>query len=295
MGGSKGENERGYMKVLTKKRCVIGESPIWNEREEKLYFTNGYKKELCIYDLQTEQLTVRQTPVGISSVAFDRQNRLIVAHTGGVFFLDEKDGLTAIYDGEKYKIHHATDMKVGPDGAIYVGTVSEKFCGISEKTDGRLYRISVGGEVQILLDGLILSNGLEWSMDESKFYHADTGTHTIKEYFFDKETGKIVFSGRQVRVDGVDGLTIGKDNCLYVSGAWTRKIAVIDCETFTVKSHISPPSTFPMSCGFCGKDMDKLAVTTASDTADIQQDKNAGFTVIYPMQTTGRPPYLYGV
>ena len=107
--------------------------------------------------------------------------------------------------------------------------------------------------------------------------------------------GKVVKEGRQVRVDGVDGLTIGKDSRLYASASWTRKIAVIDCETLAVESDMPTPNLFPMSCGFCGKDMDKLAVTTASDTADIQQDKNAGFTVIYPMQTTGRPPYLYGV
>ena len=29
------------MKILSEKRCNIGEGPIWNEGEGKLYYTNG--------------------------------------------------------------------------------------------------------------------------------------------------------------------------------------------------------------------------------------------------------------
>ena len=281
------------MKILTEKRCVIGEGPIWNEREEKLYFTNGFQRELCIYDFKREQLCIRALPFGVSALAFDRQNRIIVSLAKGVYILNDDDTLTPLYDTKKYQIQHAGDMKVGPDGALYVGTVSEKFWGISDRVDGKLYRISQNGELKILLDGLSLSNGLDWSMDEKIFYHADTGAATIKEYFFDKNTGEISFSGRQVCVEGVDGFTMGQDNCLYVSCAWKKYIAVIDCETLTIKSYINFQDTFPMSCAFCGKDMDVLAVTTASDTADLTRDKNAGFTILQKMDVTGRKPYLY--
>ena len=185
-------------------------------------------------------------------------------------------------------------MKVGPDGALYVGKISEKFLGISERVDGKLYRIFEDGRVEILLDGLLLPNGLDWSIDEKKFYHADTGTASIKEYFFDKETGKIAFSGRQVRVEGVDGLTIAQDGTLYVSCAWKKYIAMIDVETFTIKDYIPFADAFPMSCGFCGKELDVLAVTTASDTADITRDKNAGFTHLLQLPIKGRAPYRYG-
>ncbi len=282
------------MKILTEKRCYIGECPIWNETEDSLYFTNGKHREICIYNFKTERLMVRSLPIWMSAVAFDCQNRLILSHTKGVHILGEKEELLSLYDEEKYSIKHAGDMKVGPDGAIYVGTISEKLLGISDKTDGKLYRISQDGQVDILLDGLILSNGLDWSMDEKKFYHADTGMALIKEYFFDKKTGKITFSGRQVRVEGVDGLTIGEDGNLYVSCAWKKYVAVIDGATLAVKEHIPFADTFPMSCGFCGKDMNILAVTTASDTADIARDQNAGFTHLIRMPIKGRKPYRFG-
>ena len=282
------------MGILTEKRCYIGEGPIYNEREDRLYFTNGKLRELCVYDFKTAQLTVRAAPVFVSALAFDTRNRMILSHTRGVHILGENAELLPLYDEEKYSIKHAGDMKVGPDGALYVGTISEKFLGISEKTDGKLYRISQGGEVEILLDGLLLPNGLDWSMDEKKFYHVDTGMSVVKEYFFDKNTGKITFSGRQVRVEGADGLTIGMDNNLYVSCAWKKYVAVIDGATLAVKEHIPFADTFPMSCGFCGENMDILAVTTASDTADVTQDKNAGFTHLQGMSTRGRIPYRFG-
>jgi sugar lactone lactonase YvrE len=237
---------------------------------------------------------VRSLPIWMSAIAFDCQNRLILSHTKGVHILGEKEELLSLYDEGKYSIKHAGDMKIGPDGAIYVGTISEKLLGISDKTDGNLYRISQGGEVEILLDGLLLPNGLDWSMDEKKFYHVDTGMSVVREYFFDKSTGKITFSGRQVRVEGADGLTIGMDNNLYVSCAWKKYVAVIDGAALAVKEHIPFADTFPMSCGFCGENMDILAVTTASDTADVIQDKNAGFTHLQGMPTRGRIPYRFG-
>lgn len=283
------------MRILSDKRCNIGEAPIWNEKEQKLYFNNGFGgNEICIYDFQTDKVSVCQLPFGVCAVAFDTQNRLIVSHAGGVDILNNDNSFSSIYDKEKYKIQYANDMKVGPDGALYVGTQSEKRKGVSGKVDGKLYRISANGEVEILLDNLHLSNGMEWSIDETKFYHTDSDTQIIKEYKFDKNSGKICFTGRQVCVDGVDGFTIGQDNCLYISCWGKGYIAVIDTITLKIVDYIFLPCKIPTSCGFCGKHMDILAITTASYSADIPQDINAGFTLLQKIKIKGRKPYIYG-
>ena len=183
-------------------------------------------------------------------------------------------------------------MKVGPDGALYVGTQSGKRKGVSNEIDGKLYRISPDGDVAVLLDGLILSNGLEWSIDEKRFFHTDSDTHFIKEYYF--ENGKIEFTGRQLHIQCVDGFTIGKNNCLYI-GCWGEKhVAVVDTETMQTVDYIEMPCEIPTSCGFCGKDMDMLAITTASCASDIKVDIHAGYTVLMKTDTSGRKPYLFG-
>lgn len=283
------------MKIISEKRCNIGEGPIWNEREGKLYYTNGGGgNALCIYDPKTEALTVRALPFGVAAYAFTEENELIVSHAGGVDILNPDNTLSPLYDKSRYDIRYSNDMKVGPDGRIYVGTMSKKRKGVSEEIDGKLYSIDAGGNVRILLDGLRLSNGMEWSLDEKRFYHTDSDTSIIKEYFFDKASGNIEYTGREVCVPGVDGFTIGSDGCLYV-GCWGRgHIAVVDTKDMVLARTIETPAKIPTSCGFMGEKMDYLAVTTADYGSDLAEDPNAGFTIVQKMNVTGRMPYLFG-
>ena len=283
------------MKILHQNRCIIGEGPYWNVREQTLYYTNGFENEICTYCPEMQKLSVRTLPFSVAAFAFDLQNRLIVSHAGGVHILNDDNSLSPIYDNEKYHIQYANDMKVGPDGAIFVGTQSERRKGVSDRLDGKLYRISPDGEVKVLLDGLILSNGMEWSLDERKFYHTDSDTSLICEYDFDKQTGCISFTGRQIFIEGVDGFTIGQDGRLY-AGCWGKGyVAVVDTQSMQIEQYIPTPCKIPTSCGFFGEHMDILAITTASYSADVTQDKNAGFTLFKQMHTQGRVPYLFAL
>lgn len=283
------------MQIISEKRCVIGEGPIWNETEKRLYYTNGMGgNEICILDIYTKKLEIRPLKIDSAAFAFDKENRLIVSRSDGIFILNEDDTTEELYDNKEHSILHANDMKVGPDGRIYVGTQSSKRIGISDKTDGKLYSIDKDGNVRILLENLILSNGLEWSMDEKRFYHTDSDTEIIKEYYFDKVSGNITYTGRQILVPGVDGFTIDNHDRLYI-GCWGKgHIAVVDTLSMTLVEYLPLPTKIPTSCIFAGNNMEMLIVVTASFTADLNNDKNAGFTFMQKMNVYGRKPYLFG-
>lgn len=282
------------MKILKHKRCIIGEGPIWNEKENTLYYTNGGGWELCKYKIKTDEAAVISLNVDCAAFAFDKDNRLIVSRRDGVFILHEDGSTTALYDSEKYQIEYANDMKVGPDGRIYVGTQSEKRLGISDKINGKLYAIDKWGRVDLLIEGMHLSNGMEWSVDETLFYHTDSDTHMIKEYSFCRDNGAIEYTGRQITILGVDGFTIDKNNMLYVARWGFGCVDVVDINTMKTEERIELPCKIPASCGFVGEDMNILAVTTASSGIDISMDKNAGFTFLIERETGGRKPYLFG-
>ena len=282
------------MKIIRNSRCIIGEGPIWNESQKCLYFTNGMGNEICILDIYTGEMKIRRVDVGVAAFAFTKDDRIIVSRQDGVFILNEDNTVEELYDTSKIKISFANDMKVGPDGKIYVGTQSGKRAGVSDKIDGKLYSIDKDGNVRALLDNLILSNGLEWSMDEKYFYHTDSDTHTIREYAFDKGSGDIKFTGREAQVKGVDGFTVDKDNNIYAACWGQGHIAVINTDEFKIKSYIDLPAKIPASCSFAGENMDILAITTASYGADVSIDENAGYTILYTTQTQGRKPYLFG-
>ena len=282
------------MKILSQKRCIIGESPIWCEFDKKLYHVNGYANEICRIDLETGDVTVRKLDHGAAAIAFTRSGEMLISCEDGAFVLNDDGTRTPLYDRTRYEIKYGNDAKVGPDGRFYIGTQSSKRRGIGDAIDGKLYSIDKNGEVKILLDGLILSNGFEWSIDEKRFYHTDSDTKIIKEYSFDKESGDISFTGRSVEASGVDGFTVDQNDLLYVACWGKGHIAVVDTADMQIKRYIEVPAKIPASCGFAGKDMENLVVVSATFGVDIEKDKNAGCTFICDVKAKGRKPYLFG-
>ncbi len=282
------------MKILTQKRCVIGEGPIWCEREKLLYFVNGIDKEICTYDPERDIFKAYPQEIGVAAIAFSKDGRMLVTRKDGALFLDLSTGKTSPLYDETIQIKNANDAKVGPDGCFYVGTQSEFRLGLSEKVDGKLYRITPEGEVTILLDGLILANGMDWSPDERFFYLADTGAKKVREYEFEKQTGDVTLTGREVHVSGADGLTVDQDGTIFVASWGKSCIVSIDPEAMQIKETIPLSTKAPASCAFFGEEMNQLVITTATLGIDTDTDRNAGYLMIKTMNTHGRLPHLFG-
>ena len=47
------------MEILSEKCCVIGEGPLWNPLDKKLYYVNAFANEVCTVDPATGEETVR--------------------------------------------------------------------------------------------------------------------------------------------------------------------------------------------------------------------------------------------
>ena len=105
------------MEILSRKRCIIGEGPIWNANERVAYIMNGLENEICKIDISSGELCVMHTRKLVAALAFDKENRMIASCLDGVFYLDG-DEMTPLYDTEKYNISGGNDMKVGPDGRM---------------------------------------------------------------------------------------------------------------------------------------------------------------------------------
>ncbi len=276
---------------MTDKPCFIGEGPVWRAHDRRLYFVNPQDREigrLCLDNGTVEWLPVDEPA---SSLAFTTDGRMLVATHHGVWYREDNGSLTPLSD-EASRIRYANDGKVGPDGALYVGTQSSKRMRLSDEIDGRLYRIDPTGSVAVLLDGLILSNGLDWSPDGTILYHTDSDTNRIREYTFDITTGNIRFTGRQVLVDGVDGLTVDADGRLFAACWGKRHLACIDPVTLAVTSYIDTPCTIPASCCFAGQDLKDLIIVSA----DYHRVDNGieGYVYRHRMPSAGKEPYLFG-
>jgi sugar lactone lactonase YvrE len=78
------------MKQLTQKRCIVGEGPIWNDREELLYFVNGIDNEICTYDPATDTIKSYPQAVGVAAIAFSKDGRMLVTRADGAFLFLQK-------------------------------------------------------------------------------------------------------------------------------------------------------------------------------------------------------------
>lgn len=281
------------MEIISDHRCYIGEGPIWNENENALYQVNAGKNEIIRIDFCDRSREVHVFDQDISSLCFTKDNRIIGVLEDNVSYIRDYSCLGSVF-GQESCVFYGNDAKCGPDGRLYVGTQSRKRLKISNDVDGKLYQIDIDGTIKTLLDGLILSNGMDWNMREDRFYHTDSDTKTIKEYEFDSNTGDITATSRSVYLPGVDGFTIDQNDVIWAA-CWGKGIVTaIDTSSMKVIEELSVPTKIPVSCGFCGKNMEYLAITSAGLDKTDGGDSLAGFTFLKKMATPGRVPYRFG-
>lgn len=278
------------MEIIYDKNCMIGEGPVWCEAKHRLYFVNPVNDcEICSVAPDGTKREAIRLDFGVAAINFTSRGRLLLCSLSGVYLFDEESGKLELFAD----IKGCNDAKVGPDGCLYVGTQSSKRLGISKKIDGRLYRIDKHGKAKILLDGLILSNGLDWSADEKFFYHTDSDTNYIKEYSFDKSTGEVSYTKRQIYVTGVDGFTVSADGYIFAACWGQGHISKIDTRTMQVTDYIKTPVPIPTSCGFFGENMEFLAITTANYDDTARKNPTSGYTFKADVGSHGKKPYIF--
>jgi sugar lactone lactonase YvrE len=118
-----------------------------------------------------------------------------------------------------------------------------------------------------VIDGVTISNGLDWSLDGSTMFYIDSPLHRIDAFDYAQSTGEI--SNRRIAVEVAreagtpDGLTLDAEGGIWVAlwggGAIHRYLEG------RLESVIKLPVRRPTSCAFGGPDLDELYITSASE------------------------------
>jgi sugar lactone lactonase YvrE len=154
------------------------------------------------------------------------------------------------------------DGKCDPQGRFWAGTMARDH----RPGAGALYRLDPDLSVHLMVDGVAISNGLDWSLDGRTFYYIDTPTHRIDRFAFDPASGAISDRRPFVTIDPADGNPDG----LTVDAAGGVWVALWD--GWTVRRY-RPDGSFdrdlrlPVSevtcAAFGGPDLDELYITSA--------------------------------
>ena len=279
--------------------CDLGESPVYDEREDAILFEDIVNRTIHSVDLATGAKRQWHFPTVVGSFGLAESGRLVVALSHEIGLFDRADGtfirLCTIEDGNPDT--RLNDGKVGPDGAFWVGSMDDRGKPASEGLPlGALYRVDGNGRVEKKVEGLFTSNGLAWGPDGRTLFHSDSRGRWIDRWRFDPATGAI---GERTRIvadigeaDGrPDGGACDAGGCYWSAGISAARLNRYAADGKLVASYPVPVAAPTMPC-FGGPGMKRLFVTslrTGRSPEALEKYPLTGITLVGQSPVAGVP------
>ena len=257
--------------------AVLGEGPVWVEREAALYWVDI--KGLKIFRLDDQQrLTEWPTPMRVGSLAPRKSGGFIAGTEKGVAAvnLDERRFDIIANPEQQLPGNRFNDGKLDRQGRFWAGTMDDS----ERSASGALYRIDANLEVTAVDRDYKVTNGPAFSPDGRIMYHNDSARQLTYRFMLDGNvvTDRSVFLQFKEGEGFPDGMTVDSEGCLWICfwDGWCVRRYSPDGEWLeTVKVPISRPT----SCVFGGRDFDTLYISSASiglDEQALRMQPNAG-------------------
>ena len=267
---------------LTDPLCYHGEGPVWSERWGGLRWLDMLAGD--VLSLSADGAVGRRH-VGdvVATVRPRRHGGAVIALERG-FALESTDGTLTLMD--PLWSDPGVRLNEGgcdPDGRFYCGSMRYDV----GDGGGSMYRLDPDGSTTVVLDGVTISNGLEWSPDGSLAYYVDTPTDRIDVFDYDREhdlTGRRPF----VEITGApDGLTVDADG-----GVWVALYDGGSVRRYTPEGVLDEVIEVPVSrataCTFGGDGLDQLFITTSRENLPPDTEPAAGAMFVATPGVLGR-------
>ena len=268
---------------------MLGEGARWDARRGELLavdilaghvYRDRIDDEGRLYRVCTYQL-----PGSVGAVApVDDDEGWLLAAGDGFAYLSLDGSVRQIADVAP-PASRMNDAACDPQGRFWAGTLADDH----HVGGGALYRLTGTGEIELMLDGLTISNGLGWSVDGETMYLFDSGPGVVHAFAFDGERGTIS-DGRVLitvaeDVGAPDGMTVDAAGDLWVAiygGGRVHRYSP-DGE---LRQTLHVPAAQSTSCAFAGPGLNRLYVTTATEDWSEEErraDPTAG--LVYRLDT----------
>ncbi len=267
-------------------RCLVGEGPLWNADNNRLLFLDILSNCIFISDFNsgnTERIDVGQN---VGCMALCVNGDILLGMQDGVYRLNSQKEIKLAHKPVKIKGTRFNDGKAGPDGCFYLGTSDDN-------KKGAFYRLK-DGVLTELFDGCGCSNGLDWSVDETKMFYCDTPNQKIEVFDFDKVSGSL--SNRRDFVEippemgKPDGFTMDSEDNIHLA-LWDGA-SVLEIKNGEIVKKTDVPAKKTSCCCFAGKELDTLVITSASK-GDEKDYPLAGYVFKTKTSVKGKNPYKY--
>jgi sugar lactone lactonase YvrE len=168
------------------------------------------------------------------------------------------------------------DANVDPDGRYFAGGMAYDMA----PDAACLYRLDADRSLHIVLTGVTISNGIDWSPDASLCYFVDSPLRRVDVFDYDRSAAAL--ARRRVFADtshlpGIpDGLTVDADG-----GVWVAFFGGGRVRRFTPDGRLDVTIGLPVSqvtsCCFGGARLDELFISTSTEgLSPVELGEQAG-------------------
>lgn len=253
--------------------ATLAECPVWDERENLLYWVDILSGQLYRYDPVQKENTGFEIGEHIGSFALREENGAVLALKSGFAFYDFDAGkITHLSDPEAHLPNHRfNDGKCDPKGRFWAGTLSYQ----QQQGVGSLYVLNPNLSIDLKLRKLTIPNGMAWDTEKQVFYFIDSPDSTIYSFDYDEKTGEITNRSVVLKIDHPealpDGMTIDDEGKLWTALYNGYKVIRIDPKTGEILYEIMLPVPQVTSCVFGGEKLNELYITTAREHMTEEQ------------------------
>lgn len=247
-------------------RAQLGEGPVWDAERQRLLYVDIEGGAVLAHDPASGATEVLLDHDDYVTAALPhRDGRLLLGLRDGLGVWDERDPaqppavrVPLQADQERLRCNDAT---VAPDGAVWIGTMH------LDESEGaaRLYRVGVDGTARPQRGGLTISNGLGFTPDGRRLYHADTPTGRVDSLVLAADGASIdevvPFVTLPAAAGRPDGLTVDADGGVWVA-LWSGGTVCRFTADGGLDLMVEVSTSHTTSCAFGGPDLATLFVTT---------------------------------
>lgn len=271
----------------------LGEGPIWDERDQVLYWVDIVQSQVHGFWPASSDHRVWAVPQHVGSLSVREAGGLVLALADGFATLDLASGQTRMInpcEADK-PLNRFNDGRCSREGRFFAGSLAYS----EDNPAGTLWRLDPDHTATPVLSGLTISNGLCFSPDGRTMYHVDTPTMEIRAYDYDPELGLPTDARTFARVTDTpgfpDGSSVDSEGCVW-NCEWDGARAVRYAPDGTVDRVVDVPARRVTCCAFGGPDLKTLYLTTAWDRmsdADRSDWPLSGHLFAVPVEVPGLP------
>jgi len=243
--------------------AMLGEGPIWVERDAALWFVDIKGHRIHRLDPATRDTQSWDAPGQVGWIVPARSGLFVVGLQTGLHHFDPATGAFDLIHAPERHLpgNRLNDATVAADGGIWFGSMDDA----EEDDSGRVYRFHAGTCTDAGLPPVCIVNGPALSPDGRLLYHVDTLGGTIWRSALDQD-GRILETAAFVRIEEgagfPDGPVVDAQGAVWIGlfGGWAVRRYGADG---TLLATIPFPVANVTKIAFGGENLSTVYATTA--------------------------------